>query len=238
MGVVSAGERSLREFALGGELWRSGAEREAVALWEQIDVEKAESDMQRQIRAATLFGQTALRLNDDATASRAALAFFVAAGPERDGARLAFAEAVGRVPWTSLRPTDVQQDEHSEPPEVVALARYVLGRQLVLTGALDDAVRVLRPVVDGGLLQPAFQQQAVLALGSALVRKGKPDDARALFSTAASVALRPADRLFLRDRADRAARAGRSPPAPRVSSSESDPAAGDRLLLGVGAGSL
>ncbi|MDP2339548.1 MAG: hypothetical protein Q8O67_01210 [Deltaproteobacteria bacterium] len=232
-------ERALREFALGGELWRRGDEREAVALWEQVDVEMAESDMQRQIRAATIFGQTALRLHDDAVVSRAALLFFVESGPARDGARIAFAEAVGRLPLEALRPTDVLlADQHPEPPEVVALGRYILGRQLVLTGALDDAVRVLRPVVDGALLTPEFQQQAVLALGTALVRKGKPDDARPLFATAAAAASRPADRLFLRDRADRAARAAKAPQLPSALSSESDPASGDRLLLGIGAGGL
>ncbi len=236
------GERALREFALGSELWRQGQEREAVAVWEQIDVDKAENDLQRQIRAATLFGQTALRLYDQALISRAALAFFVESSPARDGSRLAFAAAVGapRVPSVEPQPALAlaPEPQGQEPADVVALGRYILARQLLLTGALGDAVGLLRPVVDGGLLAAPFQQQALLVLGTALVRSGKPEDAEGLFVVAASAASRPADRLFFRDRAERAARAARAPPAPAVSTTESDPASGDRLLLGVGAAGL
>lgn len=216
-------ERALRQFALGGELWRTGEERDAVALWQRIDVKKAVVDIQRQILAARLFGETALRLHEDAVVSRAALAFFVDASASREGARLAFADAVGRSAASDKEGDDVK-----------ALGRYVLARQLVITGALDEAVRILRPLVDSKLLSPVFQQQAVLALGTALVRKDKPDDARPLFHVAADEAGRAADRLFFRDRAERAFRAQKAPPLPLTSTTQTDPASGDRLLLGVG----
>lgn len=212
-------ERAVRAFARANELWRTGSERDAVALWHQVDVDAAPVDLQRQIVAARVFGDAALRLRDAATVSRAALAFFTDNGLSRDGTRLAFAEAVGRA--------------SSEPDDVLALAGYIHGRQLILTGDLDDAVRVLRPLVDGRLLPPVFHEQAVLALATSLVRKDKPDDARPLFLSAAAAATRPADRMFFRDRADRAARAAKAPTAPAVSTSTSDPAWADRLLLGA-----
>ena len=234
-----AGERALRQFALGSDLWRTGSEREALAVWEQIDVDKADYDMQRQMRATLLFGQTALRLDANAVVSRAALAFFVETGSARDGARLAFAEAMGSLPLAALSPSEISPTRKpAEPPEVVALGRYILGRQLVLMGALDNAIRILRPVVDSALLSAEFQQQATLALGTALARKGKADDAKPLFSAADRAAVRSADRLLLRDRSERASRAAKAPMGPAVSSSETDPSYGDRLLLGIGAGPL
>ena len=102
-----AGERALRQFALGSDLWRTGSEREALAVWEQIDVDKADYDMQRQMRATLLFGQTALRLDANAVVSRAALAFFVETGSARDGARLAFAEAMGSLPLAARSPSEI-----------------------------------------------------------------------------------------------------------------------------------
>jgi hypothetical protein len=127
---------------------------------------------------------------------------------------------------------------------VVALGRYVYARQLVQQGSVDAAIVILRPLVAEGLLSPAFQEQAVLALGTALVRRSGArtgagngasgdDEARRLLLTAADTATRPAMRLFFRDRAERAARAALAPPAPAVATASSDPAWADRLLLGT-----
>lgn len=212
-------DRVMREYILGGELWRSGHERDAVTLWERLDVSPIGVDRQRQIRAATIFGEAALRLRDDAIVSRAALRLLVGSTPSRDGARLALAEAVGRTT--------------TEPAGVVALGRYILGRQLVTLGNLDDGVRILRPLVDGVALDPVFHQQAILALATALVRKDKPDDARALLLAAADAADRGADRMYFRDRADRATRAMKAPAAPPFATATSDSAWADRLLLGT-----
>ncbi|MBM4280282.1 MAG: hypothetical protein FJ137_05835 [Deltaproteobacteria bacterium] len=230
-------ERAVRAFAEGRALWRRGAEREAQAVWSHIDAGLLDVDLQRQLLAALTFASTAARLSEQATVSRAALSFFVADAEQREGARLVFAAAVGAAdshPAHAAAAGDAPRDVAAlEPGDVVDLARYVLGRQLVLQGTLPDAERLLRGVVQRRLLSPVFHEQALLALGVALVRADRPADARALFVQAAEAATRPATRLWLRDRAERAARAAIAPPPPPVATAATSPAWGDRLLLGA-----
>jgi len=223
----SPSERAVRELALGVELWRAGAEREAHAVWSAIDERVVVADLARQIVATRRFADTAMRLQAEARVSRAALAFFIADGRLREGARLAFARAVGAAAG-------------AEPDDVVDIARYVLGRALVQEGALAEAVALLRPLAATRALPEAFHEQATLALATALVRASAAgetgpealEEARALLLQAADAASRPAMRLFLRDRAERVARAAAAPAGPSVSTSTTDPAQGDRLLLG------
>lgn len=253
----SPSERAVRELALGVELWRAGREREALLVWDAIDERVVVVDLQRQILATRTFAETALALRSEAPIARAALSFFIADGRVREGARLAFARAVG----TGSR----------EPAAVIDLARYVLGRQLVQQGALDDAIAILRPLVAGRTLAEVFHEQAVLGLATALVRQAAgpstpppppttlpitpPTDpvgvvdgvvpapapaavsplaeAQALLVSTAEAATRPATRLFLRDRAERVGRASSAAPAPPVSTAVTEPLWGDRLLLGA-----
>jgi len=221
----SPSERALRAFSLGRALWNDGSERDAVAVWAGIDAGLLDVDVQRQLTAALVFADVAGRLADQATVSRAALAFFCDDRAGRDGTRLTFAEAVGAASAPGTTP--------SEPAEVLDLARYVLGRQLVLEGALADAGQVLRGVVERRALAPVFHEQAVLALGVALVRDDRPEEARSLFVAAAEAATRPAMRMWFRDRAERAARAAKAPRGPAVATASTDAAWGDRLLLGA-----
>jgi tetratricopeptide (TPR) repeat protein len=225
-GAPSEPERASRAFALGRALWRAGREREAQAVWSSVDAGLLDVDLQRQLVASLTFADTAVRLAGRAPVSRAALAFFVTDKDARDGARLAFAAAVG-----AAKPPDDLTAE--EPGDVVDLGRYVLARQFVLQGALDEGERLLRGVVERHRLAPVFHEQALLTLGIALVRANRPADARALFLEAAEAATRPATRLWFRDRAERAARAVNSPPPPAVSTLTTKAAWADRLLLGA-----
>jgi hypothetical protein len=155
----SASARATRQLALGIELWRAGREREAQGVWAAVDVDIAVVDLQRQIVATRMFAESAIRLRERAPMSRAALAFFIADPRLRDGARLALAESVGR-------------GSVDESAQVVALAQYVHARQLVQQGSLEPAIALLRPLVAGQqLLPPMLQEQAVLALATALVRR-------------------------------------------------------------------
>jgi len=217
----SPSERAVRELALGIELWRRGDERDAEAVWRAIDTSVVVVDLQRQITATKAFADEALRLADKAPIARSALAFFIAEPRTREGARLAFAEAVGR--GSAL-----------ESPSTLALGRYILGRQLVQQGALTEAAAMLQPLVGGTALPPGFDDQAALALATALVRGGGDAAlAKTVLLSAADVATRSAVRLHLRDRADRAERAATAPQAPPVSTATTDPAWADRLLLGA-----
>lgn len=260
----SASTRATRQLALGIELWRAGREREAQAVWGAVDVDIAVVDLQRQIVATRMFAESAIRLRERAPMSRAALAFFIADPRLRDGARLALAESVGR-------------GSVHESAQVVALAQYVHARQLVQQGSLGPAIAMLRPLVAGQLLPQMLQEQAVLALATALVRRSPlpagdapvaaddapvvafaaptaapaegpvgpaiapvvpsaaADEAQRLLLVAADGAIRPAMRLFFRDKAERATRAMQAPAAPTVATATSDPAWADRLLLGTSA---
>jgi hypothetical protein len=223
----SPSERAVREFALGVELWRAGAEREAHAIWSAIDEHVVVADLARQIVATRRFADTALRLQGEAPVSRAALAFFIADGRRREGARLAFARAVGAAAG-------------AEPDDVVDIGRYVLARALVQEGALKEAIGLLRPLASTRALPEAFHEQGLVALATALVRASAAgeigpealEEARTLLLQAADAAGRPAMRVFLRDRAERVARAGAAEAGPAMSTATTDPAWGDRLLLG------
>lgn len=224
----SPSERAVRELALGVELWRAGREREAHALWSAIDTRVVVADLARQIVATRLFADTAMRLQDEARVARTALGFFIADGRMREGARLAFARAVGAGPG-------------AEPGAVVDVAGYILARALVQEGALADAIVLLRPLVATRRLPEAFHEQAVLGLATALVRTSASGDAgpealeeaRTLLLDSAEAASRPAMRLFLRDRAKRVGRASAAPAGPALATATTDPAWGDRLLLGA-----
>ncbi len=271
-------ERAVRQLALGVHLWRAGLEREAQVVFDAIDADVAVIDLQRQIMATRAFADAAVRLRERAPISRAALAFFVADSVDREGARLAFAAAVGK-------------GSPDESAETIALAHYVLGRQYVQQGQLDDGIAMLRPLVGSALLSPVFDEQATLGLAVALVRRaslqsapssstppspssppappapsadgavdapaavdadgalvnGAPpppssppapsdaEEAAQLLSDAAKRAVRPASRLFLRDRAERAARAALAPAMTTPLTADQDPRWGDRLLLGESA---
>jgi tetratricopeptide (TPR) repeat protein len=227
----SPSERAVRELALGVELWRAGREREAQTLFSTIDERVVVADLARQIVATRRFADTAVRLQSGARVSRAALAFFATDGRRRDGARLAFARALGAGPGAG---------PDAEPEDIIDVARYILARALVQEGALDDAVALLRPLVATRRLPAAFHEQAVLGLATALVRASAAgeagpealEEARDLLLATAEAASRPAMRLLLRDRAARVGRAAAAPTGPAVSTATTDPAWGDRLLLG------
>jgi tetratricopeptide (TPR) repeat protein len=225
----SPSERETRRYALGVELWRAGHEREAHATWAAIDERVVVADLARQIVATRLLADHAVRLQAEARVARAALAYFISDAGLRDGARLAFARALGA-------------GEGTESEAVVDIARYVLGRALVQEGAVEEAVALLRPLVAARRLPEAFHEQAVLGLATALVRWSAAggaapealEEARTLLMQAAEAAQRPAMRLVLRDRAERVARAAAAPAPPSVSTATTDTAWGDRLLLGAG----
>lgn len=226
----SPAEKAIRLLALGNTRYRLGDERAAVQAWNDADVEAAVFDVQRQLHASRRFGEVVLRLGRQAPLARAALRYFAATDRTRNGARLHFAEEVGRAHADAEESGVVPEGE-----EILALADYVLGRQLVFEGVHDAAVRHLRPLIEaqGPLREgPAFREQALLAMATAFARRQKPDDAQALFLSAAEGATRPAMRLMFRDRADRARRAGKAPLQPSSLTATSDPAWADRLLLG------
>ena len=211
---------------LGDALWRSGQRARAVATWERADADSLPIDEGRAMLARRTLGVVVLR-GGDTPASATALDVLVAAKTEeREPAFSRLHAAVGRF-------DGLPADQRTESADGVRVARYIHARRLVQEGALELAIGSLRPLVDEAALPEPLLEQAQLALATALLKLGQAGAARDLLFAAADSAERPASRLLLRDRAERAARAVNAPTAPVHIDVSSDPAWADRLLLGA-----
>ncbi len=214
---ATEGDTSANAEAYGDALWRTGRGREALATWARTPIETRAYESQRTLWAKRLLADCALRAGDATSVAKSALNVLVKA-ELRQSAFLALAAAVATPSY--------------EPPAVVALGRYILARRLVQLGAVAQGATLLTQVLQDSALPEPFVQQAQLTLGTALLRKGDAQQAATLLFDAADRAKRPAMRLVLKDRAERAQRAVNAPPAPELATATSDTRWADRLLLG------
>lgn len=211
---------------LGDALWRVGARARARAEWDRANAQAMPIDDGRALLARRALADVVLR-GGATPASAAALDVLVATKPEERAA--AFARL-----HLAIGGDDGAAPEHrTEAREGVRMARYIHARRLVQQGALDEAAAALRLLLDEDQLPPPLKEQVQLALATALLKRGRAADARDLLFAAADAAERPAARLTLRDRAERAARAVDAPAPPPHVDDKSDPAWADRLLLGA-----
>jgi len=121
----------------------------------------------------------------------------------------------------------------SEANDGVAMARYIHARRMVQVGALDEAILQFQKVREGKALDRMLMEQAALGLATALAKSHRAAEAESMLVEAADAADRPAARLLLRDRAERAARAKNAPQKPAAVTEISNPAWADALLLGI-----
>ncbi|MBI1947098.1 MAG: hypothetical protein HYS27_15485 [Deltaproteobacteria bacterium] len=211
---------------LGDALWRVGARARAFAEWDRARAEAMPVDEGRALLARRALAEVVLR-GGATPASSAALGVLVATKPDERAA--AFARLHLAIGADGANPPELR----AEARDGVRVARYIHARRLVQQGALDEAVRALRLLLDDGKLPPPLLEQVQLALATALLKLDHAAEARDLLFAAADAAERPAARLLLRDRAERAARAVDAPEAPPHIDAKSDPAWADRLLLGA-----
>ena len=211
---------------VGVTLWRAGAHARGRAEWDRVRAEAMPVDDGRALLARRVLADVVLR-GGPAPASSAALDVLIATKPEERAAAFARLHyAMGADDATAL-------ESRTEAREGVRVARYVHARRLVQQGALDEAIAALRSLLDEGVLPAPLLEQTQLALATALMKRDRAAEARDLLFAAADAAERPASRLLLRDRAERAARAVGAPEPPTHIDDRSDPAWADRLLLGV-----
>lgn len=211
---------------VGDARWRTGDRARARAEWDRVRVEAMPIDDGRALLARRVLADVVLR-GGPAPASSAALDVLTATKPEERAAAFARLHyAMGADDATTL-------ELRAEAREGVRVARYIHARRLVQQGALDDAIAALRSLLDEGRLPAPLLEQTQLALATALLKRERAAEARDLLYAAADAAERPASRLILRDRAERAARAVGAPEPPPHVDERSDPAWADRLLLGA-----
>lgn len=213
--------RAARLQALGDALWLKKNHHEALAAWERIDVSLLAPYAARLIEARRLLGTAARARAGESALAEAAIRFIIrdvedaddAARLARLASRLAEVDAVASV--------DVA---------LVAFCRYLVARQAIQRGDLDEGLELMLLAVENerGLVAP-FREEGIRGLAVAHARRG--DDAVALagFEKLADIAARPATRMELRDRAERVSRAARARALPRT-----DVEAADRHLLGIG----
>jgi hypothetical protein len=195
-----------------------GRVRDAHSVWSKAPLELRAFDPQRTLMAKRILAEGVLQRGQQARVARATLDVLVRA-EVRTAAYLALARALG--------------EPSEEDAKVRSVGEYVLARRLVQIGALDDGRAMMGRVITRGLLPKAFLEQGAVAVGTALLRKGEAEEAQRILFDAAAGAERPAVRVLLKDRAERAQRAVQAPPPPPVSTAASDPAWADRLLLGA-----
>lgn len=213
----------------GSALWLANRRRDAMATWDRVQVETQPVDEQRNLIAKRVLAENIVRSGGHSPVAAAALDVLLATNPMT---RLASFERLNY--WIGAddgSPADLR----SEPRAGVAMGRYIHARRLVLIGALDEGARQLRRILEEKTLPKVFLEQSALALATALAKDGLAQEASDILIAAADEAERPAMRLIMRDRADRAARAAAAPPRPLRVTADSDPAWADRLLLGVDA---
>jgi tetratricopeptide (TPR) repeat protein len=206
--------------ALGDAQWLAGDRHEAIATWERIDTATLAPYPARLVEARRLLGTAARARAGQSALAEAALRFIVrGVGDADDAARLA--RFVGRL--AEIR------DVSSTDASLIAFCRYLVGRQAIQRGALDDGLDLMLLAVEKEHISVVFREEALRALAVAHARRGDHDVAFAGFEKLADVATRPATRLELRDRAERVKRAALAKSLPRT-----DVKAGDRHLLGIG----
>lgn len=213
----------------GTALWLASRRRDAVSTWDRVQLVTMPIDEQRNLLAKRVLADTIVHSGGRAPVSTAALDVLLATSPAKRSA------SFERLHYWLGADDGSPADLRSEPRAGVAMGRYIHARRLVLTGALDEGARQLRRIVEEKTLPKVFLEQSALALATALAKLGQAQEASEILIAAADEAERPAMRLIMRDRAERASRAAAAPERPARVTADSDPAWADRLLLGIDA---
>lgn len=211
-------ERALRLEEVGDALWAAGRRREALARWEQVPKDPLSPPQRRMIEAKGLLARALVARPAGSPVAEAGLALLLAAGSGDTTPEVArLAVALGRATAAT-----------EELPEVLAFGEYLLARQYLQRGAIDDGIDgFLRCWERKGALDEPFQEQVLRGLAAGHARRGDFSIAKEGFRTIAEKTRRAAVRIKMRDRAERVERMAES----RASQ---DPAtAGDRWLLGL-----
>ena len=226
----------------GDALWLAGAlsadgagggRRAAMAAWDRALVQTLPVDAQRELLAKRVLAESIVRSGERAPVASAALDVLLATSPHKQ------ASAFERLHYWIGVDDGVNDGARAaarrEPRSGVAMGRYLHARRLVRTGALEDGAQQLRRTLFEAILPPVFLEQAILVAATALAKSGQAEVASELLSQAADHAERPALRLIMRDRYQRATRAAAAAKRPMHITGESDPAWADQLLLGIDA---
>jgi hypothetical protein len=224
--VSQKGERDERgqaqaEEALADLTWRVGQHRQAAVLYTRIDQKHLPPDHRRLVRAKAMLSEMAVARPGDQGVAQQAMHFLVPRGRDTDTTAALMA---------LTRATETAGKGRGTPKEELAFAQYLLARQWLQRGAVEDGLwAMLGLTEDLTTLQEPYRHQVLLGVATGHARRGDTDVAMLGFSKLASQQERPAVRLDLRDRAERAKRMAQG-----LAASADSVDAGDRHLLGLG----
>lgn len=217
--AASARERNVRREDAGDALWVAGQRRAALATWRRVDETVLPPWRQRYLTAKLLLGAAARARPDDSELAFAGLKLLLANDKTDPVVLIAhIAEELGRASVGKVR----------ESERVLAFSRYLLMRQYLQRG---DTTRGLAMALDlyrdRELLHETFREQVLRGVALGHARRGDLELAASGYELIAEQTARSADRVLLRDRAERARR------MLKARSDDDGERRGDRWLLGL-----
>jgi hypothetical protein len=193
-----AREQGARLELAGDALWRAGRLREGWASWQRVQLEPLPQWRQRYLLAKRLLAESIVAQPERSALALAALELLLARSEEDTVVLVArIAEALGKTEGKGAL----------EPSTVTTFTRYLLVRQYLTRGDLEHGLELAIDVWQKReRLHPLFQAELERAICMAHARRGDAAIALAGFEHMASTADRAADRVLMRDRAERVGR--------------------------------
>lgn len=209
-------EQADRFSRAGDALWRHGRRREALAHWEKTQTQVLHPGHQRLVKAKRFLASELIAVPNPNGIGEAAMDLLVG----RDDGDMT--TSLMRLTIAVARAT-----EASEPESVRAFGQYLLARQFVQHGALDDGIEYfLMALEPETALQEPFREQALRGIALGHAKRGDFNIARVGFAQLSSASGDAAPRVRMRDRQERVERMAMPPDGP-----EATP--GNRWLLGL-----
>jgi hypothetical protein len=214
-----ARELARREEEAADALWRAGRRREALARWQHIGLDSLAPWQQRYLTAKRLLGAQARARPQGAPLAEAGLDLLLDAGR---------GDAMPAVARLARALGEAESGENKESDEVVAFSRYLLARQYLMRGEVDEGIILaLELYGDREDLAPLFRDQLLRGIAFGHAKRGDGALAQAGYTAMTGTLERAADRVLMHDRAERTR---------RMAAAGKGDTAGDRWLLGLGVG--
>ncbi len=203
----------LRRAVAGDALWRVGKRREAIGSWERVEDDNLPPYARRLVVSKRWLANRIRSRAGHHPLAEACLELIL-----QDDLRTDDAARLGRLA------AEVRSDDGRDRP-LTAFARYLVARQYIQRGALDEGLDMMLRVVEDGLPASPFDEEVYRGLAMGHARRGDLALAEAGFTQIADDARRAAVRVLMRDRAERVQRM-------RAAEGKTGPEKGDRWLLG------
>lgn len=209
-------EQADRYARAGDALWLHGRRREAMAHWEKAPESALRPGYQRLLVAKKFLAGELISSPAPGGAGEAAMDLLVGRNEgDMTSNLIRLASAV------------TEAARNGEPASVRAFGQYLLARQFVRRGAVEDGISYfLMSLEPQGALREPFLEQALRGIALGHAKRGDFGIARVGFAQLSAANGEAAPRVQMRDRQERAERMEKARDA-------ADASAGDRFLLGL-----